>query len=287
MPSLRLVLTSSLTFSPGLYSRLSVISSMSLKRKSLAVEALAAHHEDVAALDGVLLAVGQLVRQPILAGLGRLDLLPGPCPRRWCPASRSARPSRPARLVVVADLVERQLALALRPASVERLGLKLALIGVAGAVVAAVDPGEDLERLAATSTLPVPTMVRRDSSTTSAVIVYWWSWLPCSSLAGSVSIGTLTVPSGPICDLVLDHDFRRLAAAAPPPDRDGPAAAPVAPAGIPGVVGGEPPVAPAVEPVPAAGGYQLLAVAGAQHLVLDLGLGDRGAEVVFAPGSSP
>ena len=42
MPSARLVLISSLTLSPGAYSRLSATSSRSLKRKSRAVEAVAA-----------------------------------------------------------------------------------------------------------------------------------------------------------------------------------------------------------------------------------------------------
>ena len=90
------VLTSSLTLSPGAYSRLSGISSRSLKRKLLAVEAVAADDEDVAAFDRVLLGVGQLVRQAILPGFARLDLLLGLALRRSCRASTSAPSFRPA-----------------------------------------------------------------------------------------------------------------------------------------------------------------------------------------------
>src|SRR5262249_31335739 len=101
-------------------------------------------------------------------------------------------------LAVVGDAQQRQFALALDRLAVERLGAEVGADGVAGAVVAALDPGEDLNGVRATSTVPVPTMVRRDSSTTSAVMVYWWSWSPCTALAGAVSMGTLTVPSGPM-----------------------------------------------------------------------------------------
>ena len=58
-------------------------------------------------------------------------------------------------------------------------------------------------------------MVRRDSSTTSAVIVYWWSWSPCSSLAGAVSMTTFDDAVGADRDFVLQHDFRLLLAAGP------------------------------------------------------------------------
>ena len=77
----RSVLICSLTVSPGLYSRLSGISSTSLKRKSRAVEAVADDREEVAAFDRVLLGVGQLVRQAILARLAEaFNLLLGACP---------------------------------------------------------------------------------------------------------------------------------------------------------------------------------------------------------------
>ena len=56
-----------------------------------AVEALAANHEDVPALDAVTLGVGHLVAQPILAGLGGLHLLVGLALRRRYRASTSAR----------------------------------------------------------------------------------------------------------------------------------------------------------------------------------------------------
>ena len=77
----------------------------------------------------------------------------------------------------------------------------------------------------------------------------------------------------------FDDDFGRLGIATPP-DRIRPSTAPRTPAGIPGVVAGEPPVASAVEPIPTRGRIPSAAVIGPQDFVFDLGLRDCSAEVV-------
>ena len=161
------------------------------------------------------LRVGQPVRQPILARLGRLDLLAGLALRVGVELPGLHGLLDRLVLVVVGDAEQGQFALALDRLLVERLGAEAGLDGVAGAVVAAVEPGEDLERLAGHQHVPVPTMVRRDSSTTSAVMVYSWSWSPCSSLAGSVSMGTFTVPSAPMSTSFSSTTSGGVAAARP------------------------------------------------------------------------
>ena len=101
---------------------------MSLKRKSLAVEAFAADDEDVAAFDRVLLGVGQLVRQPVLPGFGGRDLLPGLALRVRCRAFQvctAFSTGLPFSSYVM--LVQRQLAFALDRLAVQRLGLEAGL----------------------------------------------------------------------------------------------------------------------------------------------------------------
>ena len=143
---------------------------------------------------------------------------------------------------------------------VERLGAEAGLDRVADAVVAAVDPREDLERLAghehvARADDRPPRLV----DVTSAVIVYLWSWSPCSCLGErGVDLDLHDVPSGPTATSFSTTTSGGSCWPPPPPRRNGPAAAPLVPAGIPRVVVREPPVAGAVEPVPRRGGIPVL-----------------------------
>src|SRR5262245_61405444 len=91
---------------------------------------------------------------------------------------------------------------------------------------------------------------------------------------------TCTVPSGAMATS-LSAMASGCSARIPHTLGPGPEAAPVAEAGIPGIVGGEPPVAGAVEPVPGGARIPVRGVRVPQHLVLHRGLGDGSAEVVL------
>ena len=119
---------SSLTLSPGAVLALVGDQLDVVEAVVRAVEALAADHEDIAALDGVPLAVGQLDDSRYWPGLGRLHLLAGlafdvgvQLPGLDGLLDRLV-------LVVVADLEEGQLALALDRLAVQGLGVEEALM---------------------------------------------------------------------------------------------------------------------------------------------------------------
>src|ERR1041384_484499 len=74
-------------------------------------------------------------------------------------------------------------------------------------------------------------------------------------------------------DLAFGYDLRRLLWMESPPLHHGPRASPIAPAGIPRIVAGKPPVAWAVEPIPAAERIPALGMGGAGDFVFHLGIG--------------
>src|SRR3972149_2696199 len=69
--------------------------------------------------------------------------------------------------------------------------------------------------------------------------------------------------------------------AAVPPERHWSQATPASPAGIPIVIVSQPPITRSAKPIPGAPGIPLLGMYGALDLVLDLGLCDRRAKVIF------
>src|SRR5436190_3625016 len=112
------------------------------------VEALANDGEEVAPFNDMLLAVGELVGEAILPLLRRLDLL-----LRLSFFARVQIPLLNRRfdrlaVLVVADLEKRERALSLYGFVVEGLGLEARLNYVADAVIASVNPRENLEWLA-------------------------------------------------------------------------------------------------------------------------------------------
>ena len=255
------------------------MSSRSLKRKLAPSKPWPDDREHVASLDRVALAVVDRGREPVLARRGGLDRLTGLAVgvERQVPAL-DRRLDRLA-LGVVGDLQQLERSLAGDRLVVERLGADARLDRVAGAVVAAIDPGEDRERLAgdqhgARADDRPPRLVGDLGRDLVPVVLVGMSRL---GQRGVDLDGDRAV--GPDRHLGLGHDFGRRLRTAPPPGRPG-AAAPARPAGIPRVIGGEPPVAGAVEPVPAGRGIPALVGRRAGDLVLDLRLGDRRAEVV-------
>ena len=127
-----------------------------VEAEARAVEPWPGDREQVAALDRVALAVVDRRREPVLARCRRLDRLAGLAVgvERDVPAL-DGRLDRPA-LGVVGDLEQLERPLAGDRLAVERLGAEPRLDRVARAVVAAIDPGVDGERLAGDQHGPRP-----------------------------------------------------------------------------------------------------------------------------------
>ena len=244
-----------------------------------AVETRTRHGEQVAALLGVSAAVVDRRGEPVLARLGGLDLLMGLAVgvERDLPGL-DGRLDRTA-LGVVHDLQQPQRPLAGDRLAVERLGAEARLDRVAGAVVAAVDPCVDGERPAGDEDLTVA-----DDRPPRAVGDLG------GDLVAMVGVGMRGEgrrgvdgdgdrPIGPDRHVGLGDDLRR-PLLMPPPHGDRPAHAPARPARVPGEIRGEPPVARPEEPVPAVGRIPAGIGRRPGHLVMDLRLGDRPAEVV-------
>src|SRR6516164_8593065 len=183
-------------------------------------------------------------------------------------------------LVVVTDLIERQLPLALYRFLIKRLCLEVGLDGVIGAVMAFVEPGVDFERLtrnqngalADDGAARLVGHFRDDGELVVLVAV--------QLLGGRGVDEDLDLAVGTDRYFVFEDELRLLAAPTPP-RRNRTPATPLREAGIPIVIGGEPPVAVAVHPVPAAHRIPAARMAFAHDLVLDDGAGNRSAEVIL------
>ncbi len=238
-----------------------------------------AHGEDVAPLDRLALGIGQGVGEPVLSGPAGLDLDAGLAGRVGVE-------------VPAFDLgLDRLAGARLEPQEFERptalhglliqaLGLEPGGDGVARAVMAAVDPGIDLERLAADEGIaPAHDRAARevahlglDRIAVVAVAV---------KVAGEPGVDR-HLEAAVLADrrLAFGHDLRPGLRPLRPPAEKRPPAAPALPARKPVVIVGEPPIAPSVKPVPAEGGVPAGIVIVAQDFILDRGLGDRCAEIV-------
>ena len=153
---------------------------------------------------------------------------------------------------VVADLEQRQLAFAFDRLLIERVGLEVGLDCIAHAIVAAIDPGEDLERLAGDQHLAgADDRAARfiDHFGRDRVLMV----LVAMNLLGDGGVDLdFTVPSAPISTSRSATTSGGSGCGRRHHQGDRPHAAPIVPAGIPIVVVGEPPIAAAVEPVPTA-----------------------------------
>ena len=165
--------------------------------------------------------------------------------------------------------------------AVERPGGEVGLDRVADAVVAAIDPGVDLERLAGDQHVAraddrAPRLVDHFGGDRVAVVLVGMDRLG----HGRVDLD-LHRAVGADLDFAARRPVRAAAGRCGHQNGIGRRQPQLPPAGIPVVVVGEPPVARPVEPVPRPDGIPALVVAGAHDLVLHLGLGDRRAEVVL------
>ena len=244
-----------------------------------AVEPLPDDREQVAALDRVPLAVVDRRREPVLAGLGRLDR-----PAGLAVGAEGDLPAFDGRLDrlslgVIGDLQQPERPLAGDRLVVERHREKARLDRVPRAVVAAIDPGVDGERLAGDQHGPRP------HDRPARLVGDLGRDLVAMVLVGMRRLGHRGVdldgerPIRSDRQLGLGHDLGGLMGMSPPPD-DRPEHAPARPAGIPRRIGGEPPVARAEEPVPAPGRIPAGVGRRPGDLVLDLRLGDGPAEVI-------
>ena len=245
----------------------------------LPIKALAHDTEQVPAFNAVTLRIGDLVGQPVLAGSRGLELL--------CGLALNIRVQLPFldsgldRLVVfVPNSIQHQLAFAGHRLVVQRHGREAGVDGVANAVMAAIYPGIDLERLASYQHAALP-------HNCSAGIVCHLG----SDLVLVISITVQFLSNGCIyLDLVLSiltdldfafgNDLGRTVPRRPPPHVRA-SAAPVMPAGVPVIVICEPPVAWLVEPVPDTCWIPVGGVRIAMDLVLQLRFRNRCAEVVL------
>ena len=151
---------------------------------------------------------------------------------------------------------------------------------VAHGVIAAMGPGVHLERLPRHQDLAAAgdgaARAVGDFHADGVFVVL----IPVGDLGEGGIDHHLEFPIRPDLRLGVGHQFRRLRGRRPPPGQRA-QAAPVAPAGVPGVVVGEPPVTRPVEPVPGHRGKPAGVVRGAVDLDLDATLFDRPAKVIL------
>ena len=221
----------------------------------------------------------ELVTQPILPRLCRFHLLP-----RVTFGIRVEHPSLHDlfdRLVlaVVADRVQRQFPFTTDGLLIGRMSSEFGEDIVTDSIVTAIDPRENSERLPSDNHVPRP-----EDRATGSVDHFRCDRIRVIGVAVNL-FGERRVDfdlkSAVFADLRFAFsDHFRLLVTASPPHRDRSLAAPTMPTGIPIVVGGEPPIAATIEPIPRRDRIPLAAVSGPQHFVFDLRLSHRAAEVI-------
>ena len=241
-----------------------------------------AHFEEDRTLDLPVLGIGDDASQPVLAGLGGIETeLGSPFLVDVDLIGIDLLLDRLA-LLVVGDRIEGDLALAGNRLAIAAAGLEAGVDLVAGAVVAAVQPGVDLEGLdgdqdiAGTGDGAAGFVGHLGRDRVFLVLVAedrLGGGRVDQDLGGAIRTN---VGGG-----FLDDFGRRLRTPPRHPVVDRGAPAPVVPAGIPAAVDGQPAIAIVVEPIPAADRIPAGGLFLPGHLDLQLRLGHRPAKIVF------